>query len=221
MPRAVQAPDATRVAQRANQASVQLQKHFLTSKQKPSPNQRHQFTDRGMDTKGFAEFAKSINSDTALALCKPAIGISVHACTLSRADIELSPYVNKGILGKGIVAFIREMEKITDTLKTLDSSSDSAGRGFTTMQRDVDKLAEYMKKLHSSSTWKDLVVNLRSAGVRLMHYAQALQELMFVFGGDSLDTAKAIPPNQPLPDLLAAAAKSSSAQTARPRPTSY
>ena len=217
MPYVRQAPDASRVAERAGKPKLDLAKHFMTSKQKTHPNQRFQFCADSMDTKSFDQFSRFLNSDTAVAMSKPAVGISTHASTLSHCEEELRPFLTKGIYGKAIDTFIKNMEKIQQSLKTIDSFSDRPGRDFDTMLRDVENTAEHMKKLYGNAKWKEFVVSMRAAGVRLMHYSQALQELMVVLGGDPLEACKAIPAAQPCPDLLLKAAKSSTSATCQPR----
>ena len=69
--------------------------------------------------------------------------------------------------------------------------------------------------MHWKVVWQELVAGLRQSAVRSLHLSQALQECMVFFGKDALQVAKAMPPNQPQPELLAAAART--AGTAQPR----
>ena len=111
----------------------------------------------------------------------------------------------------------KSLSKLGEPLKTMDSMSDRPGRSLEVLQRDVDKIADQMRKLHGRADWKDLVVNMRCAGVGLLHFSQALQEIMVLFGADFLQSAKSINASQPCPDLPAAASKSSSSKSCRSR----
>ena len=152
--------------------------HFLTSSQKAYPNLRHQFTHGMMDSKSFTEFSKFLNAVTAVSFAKPTVGLSTHACTLSRAETELSALVTNGLFGTGVDNFVRGIKKIQHELCTLDSTSDAPGNSMPRVRDAFEKTSEYSRKRVSKSQWKDLVLSLRMAGVRLLHYSQAVQELM-------------------------------------------
>ena len=65
------------------------------------------------------------------------------------------------------------------------------------------------------------VLSMRQAGIRLLHFSQALAELLACWGDDAPKTARAIPATEPVAEHLSAAAKSSSGQTAAPRLQSW
>ena len=216
------APNAAKVAERLSTPAVKLDSHFLTSGMKPIRNLSGQFTKESIDLKSYDEFAALLTAETSSVLSRPAVGMSYHMATLSKAAEELMPYVNARILGSGVSNLVTQLQKLEPEYACLNSFADGADRRTEQEhQSAIQRTARQFQKMHASNDFQQLTLSMRQAGVRLLHYSQALAELMAFWGEDALKTARAIPATQPLAEHLSAAAKSSSGHTAGPRLQSW
>ena len=212
------APNAAKIAERLSTPAVKLDSHFLTSGMKPIRNLSGQYTRENIDLKSYEEFAALLTAETSSVLSRPAIGMSYHMATLSRAAEELLPYVDARILGSGVSNLVTQLQKLDPEYACLNSFADGADRRTEQEhQSAIERTARQFQKMHASHGFQQLTLSMRQAGVRLLHYSQALAELMAFWGEDALKTARAIPATQPMAEHLSAAAKSSSGHTAGPR----
>ena len=209
-------PDAARVAERQGEPRLALDKHFLTGI-KAYPNQYGAMSRGALDHKSYAAFSDHLNAETAVLFSKPLIGLSTHAATFRQVHQSLDQFVQNGILGSTVTRIMNELQKKDELWNALDSFSPHAASRASNMDSTIKDATEFFTKMHTKVVWQELVVGLRQSAIRTLHLSQALQECMLFFGKDAQQVAKAIPAQQPHPELLAAAAKSSSALTAQPR----
>ena len=100
----------------------------------------------------------------------------------------------------GVAALVRKLDDAKGVFSKLDSESDYWAQSEGDVLEAVRTADEYFCKMWSNQKIKDLIVDLRKSGVRLLHFAQSLQECIYFFRTDSINVAKAIPPNQKCPE---------------------
>ena len=214
--------NAAKVAERLMTPSLDVKSHFLTSGMKPIRNLSGQFTRENMDFKSYEDLAAMFTAGTSSLLSRTAIGMPYHMATLSDATGEVMPYVNARILGLGISNMVTQLQKLDPEYVCLNTFADGADRrGEHDHQAAIQRTACYFQKKHTNQDFQQPTLSMRQAGVRLLHFSQALAELKAFSGDDALKTARAIPATQPVPEHLSAAAKSSGGQTAAPRLQSW
>ena len=177
------APNATKVAERLTTPSLDVKSHFLTSGMKPIRNLSGQFTRENMDFKSYEDFAAMFTAETSSLLSHPAIGMSYHMATLSNATDELMPYVNARILGPGISNLVTQLLSLDPEYACLNTFAHGTDRRREhDHQAATQRTARYFQMMHTNQDFQQLTLSMRQAGVRLLHFSQALAELMAFLG---------------------------------------
>ena len=194
-------PDAARVA--SQRPKVNLAKHFLTHGIRPTMTKDMSFTHKNEDLKSFVQFSQGLNAETAVLLASPGVGMSQHAQLLNSGEETLKPYIDSKILGETVNQYIHQMSKMRAQFEVIDSAcTTGAPKTEENIHSAMIDIYDQFNTMHNRRTWQHLCEEFRQVGVRLLHHAQALQEVMHFCGEDPVTIARAIPPNQPGPDVL-------------------